>query len=246
MKKLIILLAIYSASMIAQVGPQPLYFSNITITPTPGSCDVAVGKATATISVTAAGGQPAADGSYIYIVNGNTNQAIVAKTATFTALENEAVSVIVVDAGQNTLFVFGGTPVVMFKRSATTSVSMDVVSLPLGNNPGCFRLTVINPAGKATGTVNFTAQSVTQNESLTETILEQTLQAPPFTVTFPSLPAAFIIAEVAVADDCGSGGSSTFSFNFPFPQGFGNALNAYIFNKYCSCPLSSTAIVIHP
>lgn len=233
MKQLIILLAIYSASMIAQVGPQPLYFSNITITPTPGSCDAAVGKASATISVTAAGGQPAADGSYIYIVNGNINQTIVAKTATFTALENTAVSVIVVDAGQNTLFLFGAETA-LFQRSATTSVSMDVVSLPLGNNPGCFRLTVINPAGKPTGTVVFRAETITVNKSLTETVLEQIIHAPPFTVTFPSLPAAIIQAEIVVTDDCGPGGTSSFSFGFPFPQGFGNALKAFIFNKYCS------------
>ncbi len=230
-KHFVILLIIWSASIIAQVGPQPLYISNITLIPSCGN--------TATISVTAAGGQPTLDGFYTYQIGSPINEIRVAKTVTFTATSGSIPILLISDSSSNALNI---DQVASFTPSQTTSVSMDVSTLPLGNGKGCILLSVTNPGGLATNLVTFGLRAFTPTDLETPSDIKQVKEAP-FTATFLSLPSALLNASVVNIDDgCAEG--STFNFIFPFPQGLGNALKAYIFNKYCSCPLSSSAISV--
>lgn len=227
MKKLIILvLAIWSASSSAQVDPQPLYISNITLIPSCGD--------TATISVTAAGGHPTPDGFYTYQIGSPVNEIRVAKMVTFTATSGSIPILLISDSSANALNI---DQIASFTPSQTPSVSMDVSSLPLGNGEGCILLSVTNPGGIATNLVTFGLGAFTPTNLETSSDIKQVKEAP-FTATFLSFPSPLLNASVNNIDDgCAEG--STFNFTFPFPQGSGNALKAYIFNKYCSCPLSS-------
>lgn len=246
MKKLIIPLLVISASMNAQVGSQPLYVKNITIAPTPGLCgQPATEPLTATISITAAGGNPATDGSYTYLIS-PLNITINAVTATFEFSSiDDSFAIQISDSSQNTLFIdepfkfFGGA-------STATAVSVDVVSLPLGMGAGCFTLTVMG--GNVTGPISFEFNPFEGPNIFfipVEVGGSEIVSKAPFTVTFSAAPSPFINALITIDNDCSGTTTSKFKFFFPFPQGISNALKAYIFNKYCSCPLSSTATATH-
>ncbi len=247
MKKLLLTLLIMPISLAAQVGPQPLFIQNITLSPN-GCFDGETHPDTAsTISVTASGGTPNSSGQYTYTLT-NLNGTPVADfpsqtavTANFvdvpTGVDGDPISynVTVTDSSNS------GSPVeyeVTFNQSATKSVSMTITSLPLGSGAGCITLLVTNPAGD--GEVHFAIFPSTENEPtpaiVTKAPFQQTFSA------FPTPGSTELTADIAVLGDCG--GVSDFKIVFPFPQGLSNALKAYIFNKYCSCTLQSGTVKV--
>ncbi len=237
MKKLFVIFTIWSTSMSALTGPQPLFIANITITPV--ACPPAVGSTI--VKVTASGGQPAPDGSYTYEViepiSFTPSQTMVGKTATFKVPGTQS-SLLVSDSNNVSVLA-----TIVYPPSASTSISMNIDSLALGAGNGCITFSVTNPAGKETGTVDFAIVSANNEPILNgKSTIEQTVKESPFTVIFPSLSSPFLDASVVTHNDC-TVANNAFNFSFPFPQGMGNALKTYIFNKYCSCPLSKAAIL---
>ncbi len=77
MKKLLLTLIALPISLTAQVGPQPLFISNITFNPQ-GECGA---NPTLNISVTASGGTPSSNGSYTYQLL-ETNGTVIASQTT--------------------------------------------------------------------------------------------------------------------------------------------------------------------
>ncbi len=248
MKKLLLTLLAMHISLGAQVGPQPLFIQNITISP--NGCP-ATGTPTANISVTATGGTPDSKGQYTYnlatlggtAVTGSPQTGVTANfTDVATGLDDTSTSynLTVTDSSNS------GSPVeyeVTFTESGTKSVSMTITSLPLGSGPGCITLLVTNPAGNTTGTgeVHFAIFPSTEDEPASTPITKE-----PFQQTFSAFPtpgSTELTAEVTVIGDCPHD-FSDFKINFPFPQGLSNALKAYVFNKYCSCTLQSGTVKV--
>ncbi len=230
MKKLVLTILACSMSLAAQTGPQPLFISNINFIP--NGC----GAVTSSIEVTASGGQPSADGSYTYDLQGSGLPPVTMPTALFSDVSiAPEYSLVVTDSAQNQV-----TYSISLDESQTP-MSMNI-SLPLGNGRGCITLTATNPGnGNPSTTVVFTLDANDQSVSATK-------EKAPFTQTFSSLAmpsSTTITAVITVNNDCANNTSIDFFIGFPFPQGMGNALKAYIFNKYCSCALSSSTIPLN-
>ncbi len=235
MKQLFTLFTVWSLSLIAQTGPQPLFISNITFLPK--GC----GEATTNIQVIASGGQPAADGSYTYSLQGQ--PSITKPTALFQNVPitlgiESTLDLLITDSANNTV-----SSQVTFTESQTESVSMSIDSLPLGTGQGCISLTVTKSAGQPDGLVSLFIES---DEVSSDIQTNEVDNDQPFKLTFSALPSPSLKAVMELANDCKSGGSSFFSVTFPFPQGMGNALKVYIFNKYCSCVLQKGTIPVVP
>jgi len=130
---------------------------------------------------------------------------------------------------------------VTFTASQAESVSMSIDSLPLGTGQGCISLTVTKSAGQPDGVVSLFVES---DEVFSGIQTNEVDNDQPFTLTFSALPSPSLLAEMELGNDCERG--STFKVVFPFPQGMGNALKVYIFNKYCSCALQKGTIPVVP
>ncbi len=256
MKKLLLTLLAIPISIAAQTtGPQPLFIQNITISPngcveTPGT-----GIPTANISVTASGGTPDSKGQYTYnltALDGDqvTGSPLTGVTANFTDVpidnhgDSTSYNLTVTDSSST------GSPVVykvsLTEASANQTISMTITSLPLGGGKGCITLDVVNPGGSPTNTGPVEFAIVPTPEVTTATLkdvskapFQQTFSAFRSTTTFTAL--INVLGDCTPQDD-----ESSFSIQFPFPQGIANALKAYIFNKYCSCALQSNTIFIEP
>ncbi len=233
MKKLLLTLLVMSYSLTAQVGPQPLYISNITFNPQ-GGCGAGN---SVNILATAAGGQP----PYTYsLINRTTGIQVpgspqTSPTATFTDVENGVgFNLLVTDSAGTSIKLLLET-----EPSQTQQIIMNITSLPLGTGPGCITLQVVGPAGKSTGTA-----LVTLTSTLGSQVGGTTPIPAPFIQQFSAFPTSGtsrLIASVFVFNDCTPVG---FDIEFPFPQGTANALKAYIFNKYCSCALSKATLAL--
>lgn len=228
------LLILWSLKLVAQTGPQPLFISSITFLPQ--GC----GEATTTIEVVASGGQPAADGSYTYSLQGE--PSITKPTALFQNVPIELgtegnLGLLITDSANNSV-----SSQVVFTESQTESVSMAIGSLPLGTGQGCISLTVTKSAGQPDGVVSLFVES---DEVFSGIQTNEVDNDEPFTLTFSASPSSSLKAVMELANDCGGGGSF-FSVTFPFPQGLGNAIKVYLFNKYCSCVLQKGTIPVLP
>ncbi len=240
MKKFLLTLLAWSVSLAAQTGSQPLFISNITINPS--GCV----SSTTNISAIAAGGTPSSAGNYTYtIVNSGlpfSSSPIVAPTATFTVPvfgEFTKYDLIVTDTLNNQI-----TYSILPSTSQTKSVSLSINSLPLGDGPGCFTLSVTDPGGQDSGEVSFEVQVEDTELNLIHPPITVTAHESPFERTFSAFPLPknqVFHVFITTSNDCNNPNPS-FEFLFPFPQGMSNALKAYIFNKYCSCALLSTTI----
>lgn len=223
MKRLLLSgLLMWTLSLVPQSGPEPLYVSNITAKP-----DGCLAGST-TIEITASGGQPFADGTYTYSLGVGGLELQVAKKGVF---QNRVGSntFVVTDAAKNSVFVFTNQ-----NASATTSVSMDILSLPLGDGNGCIKFNVIKSPGSNAGSVIYSLRDTNSQVPIFKIV-----NAQPFDVIFPFVSTAFLSAVISVTNDCQLGSTSQFDFIFPFPKGNANAIKTFLFNNYCSCSPSS-------
>jgi hypothetical protein len=229
MKKHLLTLLSWSTFAIAQTGPQPLHFSSITFLPQ--GCGTG---ATFNLKATASGGTPAADGTYTYQLEGQPSQvAQVAQFNDMIANSNELTLTVTDENNKPVAYT------VRANQSQSGAVSMTIDSLPLGEGPGCITLSITDPSFTTLDTqVDF---AITE---LGETPVIQTMSKEPFKITFSAFSSQQLLAIVGARSDCGPIGSSEFNIQFPFPQGQGNALKIYLFNKYCSCALLDTTVPV--
>ncbi len=238
MKKLLLTLLMLPASLAALSGPQPLYFSNITINPQ-GCANPNPGiAATANILATAAGGQPPY--TYTLLVENKPfgGSPLTVPTASFANVPvEEPTTLQVTDSANNTV-----TTMLVLPVSQTLQIAMNIISLPLGNAPGCISLQVFGPGGKLTGSaiVGIGSSQVIATQNGKEIPAPFTQQFAAFRTPGTST----LTAVVEVQNDCAPNETSFFEIQFPFPQGNANDLKAYIFNKYCNCNLSSNTIPV--
>ncbi len=237
MKKLLLTLLMLPASLAALSGPQPLYFSNITINPQGCTNPNPAIAPTANILATAAGGQPPY--TYTLIVENIPfgGSPLTVPTASFANVPvEETTSLQVTDSANNTV-----TTMLVLSPSQTLQIAMNIISLPLGNAPGCISLQVFGPGGKLTGSaivgIGSSQAIAVQNEKEIPAPFTQQFAA------FRTPGTSTLTAQIEVLNDCGTS-TSNFEFIFPFPQGNANDLKAYIFNKYCNCNLSSNTISV--
>ncbi len=255
MKKLLLTLLAMPISIAAQTtGPQPLFIQNITISPNGCSNPDAL-VPTANISVTASGGIPTSSGQYTYNIT-NANGTPVTDLAPQTGVTANFTDVPTNAGGDSVSFNLtvtdsSGTPGIEYEVAFTEAnpnqtISMTITSLPLGGGKGCITLDVVNPGGSPTNTGPVEFAIVPTPEVSTATFKE--VSKTPFQQTFSAFRSTTTFtAFINVHGDCTpSDDESSFSIQFPFPQGIANALKAYIFNKYCSCALQSNTIFIEP
>ncbi len=220
MKKLLLTLLSWSIILAAEVGPQPLFISNITITPnSPIAADGV------NLTITGSGGQPTADGSYTYDLqidgfNPETTQVAQFNNVLISQLAH-GINLVITDTANNTV-----TYVLTNNSAPFIPLIFSIDSLPLGNGSGCITLSAVNPSFPINFAVGFE-----------EDVVEITKSKAPFSQTFSAFPNIVpgLFARINQSN-------VTFTIQFPFPQGMSNALKAYIFNKYCNCALSSTTV----
>jgi len=240
MKKIIYILLLGASSLIAENSLQPLYLSNITFKPE--GCGTATTPATLVISATGAGGAPDAQGYTFTLTDIDTNAPITltGKTVTFQSqpVTNDTQYTLEVKDAQDNKVEY----TVTVDPSSSKLVSFTINSLPLGEGPGCITLSVTDPAGTPTGSVDFAIVSA-------EAILQrqyQTIRQAPFSQTFSAFTQTAqsnpYLAITEIALDCNNPNPSIFVINFPLPQGQGNSLQTYIYNKYCSCTLRAGTV----
>ncbi len=222
MKKLLLALLSWPIILASQVGPQPLFISNITVTPN--------GPVAVNLTITASGGQPAADGSYTYDLQDvigftpQTTQVAQFNNVLISELEHE-INLVITDSANNT---------VTYRLTSNSAVTIPIVfsidSLPLGDGPGCITLSAVNPSGPINFAVGLAIDDTFEND-----VVGITKSVAPFSQTFSAFPSIVpgLFARITQSN-------AFFTVGFPFPQGMGNALKVYIFNKYCNCALSST------
>lgn len=227
-----------SISLNAQEGSQPLHISNVTIIP--GGCGNP-----STVTLTAAGGQPAPDGLYTYQLE---DVVKTARTATFANVSGGLF--LISDAAKNiTIVTLNTTP------SNTEKISVDLVVLPLADAPGCVTVVVTNPPTDATvriqgedGEVEVSKMS-DENKEESEKLNEQekldeasdAVEAGPLIgaitkAVFPVSPTTAFDIGIEIDGDCNT---SFFSMRFPVPLGQGNAIAAFLLRNYCSCVTAS-------
>jgi VCBS repeat-containing protein len=229
MKKSLLALLAWSAFVAAQTGPQPLFISNVTFVPDGCLED----PATFTLKVTASGGTPNASGQYTYQLQGQADQ--IGTTAEFPDVPTDTLAVAVQDsAGNSVSYTISGQP------SAAEAISLNIDSLPLGAGQGCITLNVDYEVEPLPTNVQFSIAPATENDPEV-----QTLTVEPYTKTFSAPASVSLKAVIGITDDCGDG-DSEFAVTFKLPQGFGNTMKTYLFNKYCSCALQSSTVPVTP
>jgi hypothetical protein len=222
MKYLVLASTIWTTLVCAEVGPQPLSISRISILPEDG-CNTGE----VTIELTAAGGQPAQGGLYSYFKDGFNEIPQVTQKAIFkNVIIDEGKNFLVSDAAKNIIAVE-----VTAGLSQSEEISVELGSLPLGNGAGCMTARVVRPGGLNEGSVSFTFRDITTGEILSQ----KTVTATPFELTSPVFASEEINVSIGIDNDCEEGVITAINFFLNFPKGIANSLKAYLFNKYCSC-----------
>jgi len=217
------LLLIWSAMMPAQNGP--LYIKNITLTPL-GCTTPTNQRGRVNISVTGAGGTLSANG-YIFTLKQGAN-VIETRSGLSVRFDNK-------EANTYTLEIQDSVNKVAYSitifPSNSRELSFNVDSLPLGTGQGCITLSVAGPGG---GTADFVI-----NESTV------TISKAPFSQTFASsVQNTPLNVFIRTPNDCGNVAGGARILGVPFPQGSGNGYNVYLYNKYCSCSLRPSTVIV--
>jgi hypothetical protein len=231
MKKNLLALLAWSAFAAAQTGPQPLFISNVTFLP--HEC----GDTTYTLQVTASGGTPFADASYTYQLSDFDDQTGQSAEFQSVAIGRPATLTVIDSTGAKVPYTIVSVSTSSLQSSQAKSASMTIDSLPLGSGQGCMTLAVEDD--NQPEEVVF---SLTQAGGLNLLTVSQA----PFKKIFSAFPSSSLEARISIEGDCEAGTNTLFIITFPFPQGFGNAMKTYLFNKYCSCALQSSTVPVTP
>jgi len=232
MKKTLYAMLVGSTLLSAQ---DPTHFKNITFTP--HGCGTPTTTTTTDITVTGAGGSPTQDGYTFTLSNGQTAPLVMkGNPVTFknivTDPESENLHSLSIQDSSTAQPV---SATLLFSDASSGPATIAIDSLPLGTEPGCITVSVINPT---VSQVEFGAAS--GQLPLERSIIRQA----PFRQTFSSFAVPFLTAAALMAGDCNDGVGSRFVATFPLPQGQGNAIRLYLYKKLCSCALRPGTIVV--